>query len=80
MVNGLLTIGIFLLLCGIFVLCIAVAVMIVLACIKYMHNEEGQRKGIAAAENGGSKMDSALLKQWNNLLGYNGDEGDDIDE
>lgn len=80
MVNGLLMTGIFLLLCGIFVLCIAVVVMIVLGCIKYMHNEESQKNVIAAAENSGSKMDGALLKQWNNLLGYNGDEGDDIDE
>ena len=27
-----------------------------------------------------SRADSVLFRQWDNLLGYNGSEGDDLDE
>lgn len=79
MLEDLLVMGMFLVLCGIFVLCLTAVAVIVLTGMSCRRNEEGQKMAFAVEESGAGKMDSALLKQWNNLLGYNGDEGDDID-
>ena len=79
MVEEILLWGIFFLLCGIFILCVAAVAVIVIAMTKDRKEEVKQKEASFGTDNGVNKMDSALLKQWNNLLGYNGDEGDDID-
>lgn len=80
MTEELLLWGIFILLCGIFILCVAAVAVTVPAISQSRKNEEKEKEAAVIMDNGTGKMDSAILKQWNNLLGYNGEEGEDIDE
>ena len=80
MTEELLLWGIFILLCGIFILCVAAVAVTVSAISQSRKNEEKEKEAAVIMDNGTGKMDSAILKQWNNLLGYNGEEGEDIDE
>lgn len=78
MSENMLMVGILSVMGGIFVVSILVAVFLGVILVQMMREE----KGPAVQMNGvnESKVDSALFKQWDSLLGYNGIEGDEIDE
>lgn len=80
MSEGLLMVGIFGVLCGIFGLCLSVVILLILVGKRYWYEGQEERCVLPTAGNGlESKIDKAILKQWDNLLGYNGNEGDELD-
>ena len=78
MSEGLLMVGMFGVLCGIFGLCLSAVILLILAGKRYWRDGKEERCVLPTEGNGlESKMDKAILMQWDNLLGYNGNEGDE---
>lgn len=80
MSDGLLLIGILALLGGILVFCAVGAVLLGVLAVRLVHDDDSSISRENLSDGEMSKADSVLFTQWNNLLGYNGSEGDDLDE
>lgn len=78
MSENVLGLGILSVMGGIFVVCILAAVLLGVILVRMVSEEKRMpnKQGV----NDDSKVDNHLFKQWDSLLGYNGIEGDEIDE
>lgn len=78
MSENVLGLGILSVMGGIFVVCVLAAVLLGVILVRMM--SEDKPANIKQGANDESKVDNHLFKQWDSLLGYNGIEGDEIDE
>lgn len=77
MSENVLGLGILSVMGGIFVVCVLVAVLLGVILARMVSEE---KMTSIKQEVNDSKVDNHLFEQWDSLLGYNGIEGDEIDE
>lgn len=80
MSESLLMAGILVLLCGVLVMCIFGTIFLGVLAVRVGEEREKCVPRVSVNDGEPTRADSGLFRQWDNLLGYNGSEGDDLDE
>ena len=80
MSEGLLMAGILVLLCGVLIMCIFETIFLGVLAVRVGDEREKCAPRVSVNDGEPARADSVLFRQWDNLLGYNGSEGDDLDE
>ena len=72
--------GVMSLMCGVFVLCVLVAVFLGVIIVRIGSEDKDEVLPPKSEVADLSRAEKAIFKQWDNLLGYNGAEGENFDE